>query len=50
MINNITAAIAGSNDDLPQVVKTQWIVLILLYLNIELKVNSAILSNEIWDS
>ena len=47
---NITIAIEGSNNDLPQVVRNHWIVLIWLYLNIELKVNSAILSNEIWDS
>lgn len=50
MINNITIAIGGSNNDLSQVIRTHWIVLILLYLNIEVKVNSAILSNEIWDS
>lgn len=50
MINNITIAIEVSNNDLPQVVRNHWIVLIWLYLNIELKVNSAILSNEIWDS
>lgn len=50
MINNITIAIEVSNNDLPQVVRNHWIVLIWLYLNIELKVNSAIFSNEIWDS
>lgn len=50
MINIITIAIGGSNNDLPQVIRTHWTVLILLYLNIELQVNSAILSNEIWDS
>lgn len=50
MINNITIAIEGSNNDLPQVIRSHWIVLILLYLNIELQVNSEILSNEIWDS
>lgn len=50
MINNITIAIGGSNNDLPQVIRTHWIVLILPYLNIELQVNSATLCNEMWDS
>lgn len=38
MINIIAIAIEGSNNDLPQVIRTHWIVLILLYLNIELQV------------
>lgn len=35
MINNITIAFGGSYNELPQVIRTHWITLILLHLNIE---------------